>query len=212
MNKLSKEKRDKLLLIGMAAAITIGLWWTFVIGAQKDRLADYSTKIRSVRDKVDKAERLSRLEPVIEQNLQQARARLDLKQEMMAPVAGQRYWLLKLVDQFKKGYALDLLDISQPSEEELGLMPKFPYRAAIFGVKASAQYQEFGRFVADFENAYPFMEIRNIKLEPEGNKGGNGAVDNSGTPSAIPSSSHEPGTERLSIEFRIVTLIKTPTQ
>src|SRR5205085_1398009 len=65
MNKLSKEKRDKLVLIGLAAIMTIGLWWTFVIGAQSDKLADYTKKIAVLRNKVDGAEKLSRLGPTI---------------------------------------------------------------------------------------------------------------------------------------------------
>jgi len=214
MNKLSKEKRDKLILIGLATTMTIGFWWTFVIGAQADKLGDYTKKIAGLRTKVSGAELLSRLGPVIDQNLQKSRKILDSKQSLMAPAAGQRYWLLKLVDQFKKSYAMDLLDISQPSEEELGVLPKFPYKAVIFGVKASAQYHEFGRFLADFENAFPYMAIRNIKLEREGAKGGITSAPGSGTPGAVSSNrdlTPSAGGENLNIEFKIVALIKPIT-
>jgi Tfp pilus assembly protein PilO len=208
MNKLSKEKRDKLLMVGVGTLMIVALWWNFVIGSQSEKLADYNRKITALRDKVDKAERLSRLETVIGQNLQASRRILDAKQESMAPSAGQRYWLLKLLDQFKKDYSVELLAISQPVEEELGVLPKFPFRAAIFGVKVSAQYHEFGRFVADFENAFPYLAIRNIKLEPEGDSSGNKPSSTSGTPAATSPVASEPGSERLNIEFRIVTLIK----
>lgn len=211
MNKLSKEKRDKLLMVGVATLIVVALWWNFVIGAQSDKLADYNRKVAALRDKVDKAERLSRLETVIGQNLQTSRRLLDSKQESMAPSAGQRYWLLKLIDQFKKDYSMELLAISQPVEEEIGVLPKFPFRAAIFGVKASAQYHEFGRFVADFENAFPYLAIRNIRLEPEGDAGAIRPTSPSGTPAATSPAGPESASERLNIEFRIVTLIKPTT-
>ena len=211
MNKLSKEKRDKLLMVGVATLMVVALWWNFVIGAQSDKLADYNRKVAALRDKVDKAERLSRLETVIGQNLQTSRRLLDSKQESMAPSAGQRYWLLKLIDQFKKDYSMELLAISQPVEEEIGVLPKFPFRAAIFGVKASAQYHEFGRFVADFENAFPYLAIRNIKLEPEGDAGATRPISPSGTPAATSPAGPESASERLNIEFRIVTLIKPTT-
>jgi Tfp pilus assembly protein PilO len=211
MNKLSKEKRDKLLMVGVATLMVVALWWNFVIGSQSERLAGFNRTVAALRDKVDKAERLSRLETVIGQNLQASRRLLDSKQEAMAPSAGQRYWLLKLIDQFKKDYAMDLLAISQPVEEELGVVPKYPFKAAIFGVKASAQYHEFGRFVADFENAFPYLAIRNIKLDPEGDAGGTKTAPVSGTPSATSPIGTDSGSERLNIEFRIVTLIKPTT-
>jgi hypothetical protein len=87
MNKLSKEKRDKLLMVGVATLMIVALWWNFVIGSQSEKLAGYNRTIAALRDKVDKAERLSRLETVIGQNLQASRKLLDSKQESMAPAA-----------------------------------------------------------------------------------------------------------------------------
>ena len=48
----------------------------------------------------------------------------------------------------------------------MGCFPKFPYRAALFNVRGTAYYHDFGKFLADFENAFPYLRIQNIELDP----------------------------------------------
>jgi hypothetical protein len=46
------------------------------------------------------------------------------------------------------------------------LLPKFPYKQATLSVEGVARYYDLGRFLADFENQYPFVRLINIELEP----------------------------------------------
>ena len=64
------------------------------------------------------------------------------------------------------------MDIPQFSREvatEVGMFPKFPYKAAAFNVRGVAYFHDLGQFIADFENSFPFARIQNIELEPAGN-------------------------------------------
>jgi hypothetical protein len=71
------------------------------------------------------------------------------------------------------------------------MFAKFPYRAAVFNVRGTAHYHDFGKFVADFENAYPYMRIQNFELEP----------------SAASNSTAQNDQEKLTFKMEIVALV-----
>ncbi|MEY2409955.1 MAG: hypothetical protein QOF48_2625, partial [Verrucomicrobiota bacterium] len=76
---------------------------------------------------------------------------------------------------------------------DVGLLAKFPYRAAVFHVRGTAFFHDFGRFVADFENTFPYMRIQNIDLEPSSSSLGDHTNPND--------------KEKLSFKMEIVTLV-----
>src|SRR5262245_40730828 len=117
MNKLSKDKRDKLILTALLFIGMAGVLYTFVIGAQKDRLATLGKQILIMRDKLSKAERLVKSAPMIEADMKESQKRLDVRQEQMAPQGQYYYWFLKLMDQFREQEKLNpnfIIDITQP--------------------------------------------------------------------------------------------------
>src|SRR5262245_43327698 len=107
MSKMSKDKRDKMVLCGLLFLGIAGALYTFVLVAQKDRLAALNNQVMSSKDKLSKAERLVRSSSMIEANLQQKRKALDQLQENMAPEGQYYYWFLKLVEQFRTTEKLD---------------------------------------------------------------------------------------------------------
>jgi len=58
-------------------------------------------------------------------------------------------------------------------------------------LRGTAYYHDFGRFVADFENAFPYMRIQNIELDP--------ASASAASPQQEP--------EKLSFRLEIVALV-----
>jgi hypothetical protein len=200
MNKLSKDKRDKLILTAIGVIGVLGVLYTFILGAQKDSLTALNTQIWSAKDKVAKAERLVKSEEIVQRNLAESQRMLDERMRDMAPQGQYYYWFFKLLDEFRKNEGLNpgfIIDITQPEFIETGLLPKFPFKAASFGVRLNGQFQEVGRFIADLENAYPYFRVQNIRLGPQGTtlsqaKGGD------------PS-------DKLMVELRVVTLIKPGT-
>jgi Tfp pilus assembly protein PilO len=210
MNKLSKEKRDKLILVCIGCVAVVGLLYTFVLGAQKDQLALISTQISGAQSKLAKAESLMRSADVIEANLAEGRKIVEERQEKMAPQGQYYYWFLKLVDQFRKDEKLDngfIVDITMPEFIEAGLLPKFPYKAASFGLRLNGQFHDIGRFIASLENNFPYFRVQNIRLSP------NPATavfqaENGGLTTEVPPPVRD---TKLVAELRIVTLIKPGT-
>lgn len=203
MNKLSKEKRDKLLLVGIGTACVLAAVYMLVINAQQSALQDYAERTDAAMEKLAKAERWLRMAPTVDSRLQSARAELEAKQEKnMAPVDKFK-WFYNTLDQFLAQRRVKLVDITrEPELAEVGVLPKFPYQSASFGVKLTARYHDFGAFLADFENSFPYFRVQNLEIEPAGSSKAISKDLVRGGPERPP----EP--ESLAITMRVVTLIK----
>ena len=224
MNKLSKEKKERLILVVMGLCGTLGILYTFVIGSQKDELAALNSKLVAVQDKLSKAERMVRNAPTIQEDLTSARAELQQRQADMAPQGQYYYWFLKLLDGFRQEQGLEpnfIMDVTQPEFTTVGLLPKFPYNAGYFGVRVSGQYQEIGKFFADLENRFPYMRIQSVRLQPMTGEisaalqgataqlGGGQAADQGAA--AVPATTNPQGQKKIIAEFKIVTLFNPGT-
>ena len=209
MNKLSKDKRDKLILVCIAAVAVAGVLYTFVLGSQKDKLGAIQSQITGAQSKLAKAEAALKSADVIEARLAENKKLIDVKQEKMAPQGQYYYWFLKLVDQFRKDEKLDsgfIVDITMPEFVDAGMLPKFPYKAAVFGLRVNGQFHDVGRFIANLENAFPYFRVQNIQLSPAPK------TANTPVPVAIgslttPLEPPQPET-KLIAELKVVTLIK----
>lgn len=203
MNKMSKDKRDKLILTIIGIMGALGILYTFVLGAQNDQLNTLRTQIAATQDKVSKAERLVKSESIVQANLAESKEQLEARMQDMAPQGQYYYWFFKLLDEFRKKEALNpgfIIDITQPEFVDIGLLPKFPYRAASFGVRLSGQYQEIGRFIAALENKYPYFRVEDPVIVPQGRGGSTQNIPSGGDSS-----------EKLVVEIRVVTPIKPGT-
>jgi hypothetical protein len=165
MKSLSKEKRDRLLLvcIGTVAAVA-GLYYG-VIASQRNSLESLAGRRGEQESKLANAERLIGNAPTIQKNREAATAQLKAIESTMA--SGDMYsWIILTVNSFKENYRVEIPQFSREVPAEVGMYAKFPYRAAVFNVRGTAYYHDFGKFVADFENAFPYMRIQNVELEP----------------------------------------------
>jgi hypothetical protein len=200
MNKLSKEKRERFLLVLMGTVGVLATLYFFVVSAQRTSLQDCADKTDVAREKLEKAQRWLRMSESIHSRLASCRAELEAKQADMAPVDKFK-WFYNTLDTFLAQHRVKLVDISrEPGIGDLGVLPKFPYQAANFGVKLTARYHDFGTFLADFENRFPYMRVQNVRLEPM-----------SGAPAeeALPAGERQAQTtETLAITMRVVTLVK----
>jgi Tfp pilus assembly protein PilO len=200
MNRLPKEKRDKLLLVALGTGVVLAVLYFFVISAQQRSLTDCANKTAVAREKLDKAERWLRMSPGIQGRLATARAEVEAKQNTMAPVDKFK-WFYNTLSSFLAQYQVKLIDITrEPEVGDVGVLPKFPYQAATFGVKLSARYHDFGTFLADFENHFPYLRVQNLEIEPENAP----QTRLKETPRA--NRQDTPGT--LAVTLRVVTLIK----
>src|SRR3954469_24019414 len=114
MNKLSKDKRDKLILICIAAAGIIAVLYFFVLTDMQDEYATLGTRLISIRDKVDKSQRLLKRQADLNAELEAARNRLNERQVVMPRPGEDHVWFMKIMEERRSKFNLDIGDIRNP--------------------------------------------------------------------------------------------------
>ena len=197
MARLSKEKRERLILvIILTIAISVGLWYG-IITARKERLAETKAAIRAAIDKLEKARNLVKQTGKAEAQVAEAVKKLKVIEDSMA--SGDYYtWAIQLLlEHVRDRHQVRIIETTRPVKGEVQLLAQFPYQAAIFTVRGAGHYHDFGKFLADFENSFPYFRVQNLALTPGSDSAG-------GTDSSTAAS----GEENLSFRMEIVALIK----
>lgn len=197
MKNLPKEKRDRLLMIAVGALVLMIALYFGVIRVQRQTLEELAKKNAEEDRRVANGHRLASTTDELHKKLQVAQGKLKAIESTMA--SGDMYsWIILTMNSFKESgnYKVEIPQFSREVPSDIGLLAKFPYRAAVFHVRGTAYYHDFGRFVADFENAFPYMRIQNIDLEP--------ASSSLGTTTATEDKEKQ---EKLSFKMEVVTLV-----
>jgi len=192
MKNLPKEKRDRILLIAVGTLVILAGVYYMLITAQSETLGNTRKKKVEEELRVSNAQRLATTVAQLQKKLELSSDKLKTIEANMA--SGDMYsWIILTMNSFKESgdYKLDIPQFSREVQTEVGMLAKFPYRAAVFHLRGTAYFHDFGRFIADFENAFPYFRIQNIELDPVASANANNV--------------EEP--EKLAFRMEIVTLI-----
>lgn len=164
--KLTEDQKKKLAGVLAGTAGVCYLIFQFVISAQKATLAGLEQQIASASDKAAKAEREVKSTQQVQDLLQARTEQLQAIESKMAS-GDLFFWSVSTVNGFLEQHKkVSIPKFTKPTEGEIGILPGFPYKAATFSVEGSAHYEDFGRFVAGFENEFPYLRLQNIELSP----------------------------------------------
>jgi hypothetical protein len=164
MSKLSKEKKQHLALVVIGTlAILAAFGYLFIKGGY-DKLASLEQKKIASKEKLDQMQNAAKRAKEIEKVYNDTQQSLAEKEGGMA--SGDLYsWMFTSLRRFQRGYKIEIPQISPVVSGDTVLFSKFPYKQATVTVGGSAHYHELGRFIADFENAFPYMRISNLTLD-----------------------------------------------
>ena len=192
IKNLPKEKRDHLLLVAIITlAITVGAYFGLV-KMQQRKLARIATQTTEQQDKVGGAMRLVSTHDETQQNLEDNLQKLQSLEQNMA--SGDMYsWVITTLNRFRADRKVEIPQFSREITTDIGVFPKFPYKAALFHIRGTAYFHELGKFIADFENTFPHIRIQNIDMEPAAQSAA------TATPTSDP--------EKLAFKMEIVALI-----
>ncbi len=195
MNKLSKDKRNHLILVAMGTAGVLAGLWFGLITLQQDKIAQIARKTKSTQEQIDKVQRVVAESAQVNAGLKVASARLGQIESSMA--SGDLYsWIVTAIKQFNgPGYKVEMPQFGTPAVQPVSMLPAFPYQQASVTVSGTAYFDDFGKFLADFENHFPYMRVQDLHLEPVGSSPGATAEER----------------ERLLFHMEIVALIKPST-
>jgi Tfp pilus assembly protein PilO len=190
MNKLSKDKRNQLVLaVVVTLAIVAGLYLA-LIRMQLDGLKKLNAKVTEKRTNNGKISETIKNSKEIEAELKVISKKLDTKEEDMA--SGDFYsFMITLISNFKQPYGVDIPQFTPASgSTDVNLLPKFPYKQYSVTIVGSAFYHDLGQFVAEFENRYPSSRVLNLELSPASIQGAEER-------------------EKLSFRMEIISLVKS---
>lgn len=193
MSKLPKEKRDKIILVAMVTVVASAALWLLVIKNQQGALTKARAEAVTAEDQLKRGQTTLQTKATIAEEFESASATLRQKEAGMAAPNDMYSWLIQTLNTFKAGRQVEIPQFGREQQAEVGVFPKFPYRAAIFNVRGTAHYHDLGRFLADFENQFPCIRVQNIELEP--------AATESGTPR-----------EKLNFKLELLTLVRPVAQ
>ena len=172
MNKLPKEKRDHLILVGMGTLLALVAIGYGLIRPQYATISEINKQIDSKRDDLQKMEDTIKKADSISAQLEDLTDTLTQAESDMAS-GDPASWIYDTIRNFKGKYKVDISVNGQLSMGPVDLLPAFPYKQLKVTVGGTAYYHDFGKFIADFENTFPHARIANLTLEPVGGTGDN---------------------------------------
>jgi len=170
MNKLPKEKRDRLILVILGTVVLLGLVGFGLIQPQ------YNTISKIKKETVVAQYKLLSIEDTIKRGDSTTTALIDISYTLSHAeddmASGDIYsWTYDTIRHFKTPYKVEIPPPGQPTISDVDLIGNFPYRQLKFNVTGTAYYHDLGKFIADFENNFPHIRVVNITLEPVGGTG-----------------------------------------
>jgi Tfp pilus assembly protein PilO len=166
MNKLSKEKKNQLVLVAIVVvAIVAGLWFS-LIRSQQESLRALAAQ------KTEDQEKLATIADTIK-NSEKAKAELFTVSNQLVyaerdmPYGDLYLSLVNTIRKFKTNYDVQISQFNPSgSDTPVNLLPRFPYRQVTVSISGVAHYHDLGKFVADFENEFPTSRILNLDISP----------------------------------------------
>ena len=178
IKNLSKEKRDQLILVVITTvALVVGIYLGLV-KMQRRTLERIARETAEQQTKVGNADRLVKSRVEFEKALETNLEKLKTIEQDMA--SGDMYsWIIMTINRFRADRKIDIPQFSREVTTEVNVLPKFPYKAALFNIRGTAHFHDLGKFIADFENTFPYIRIQNIDMEAAGQTAASGAPSES---------------------------------
>jgi Tfp pilus assembly protein PilO len=165
MNKLPKEKRNQFIVVVLITVVVLSGIFFGLIRMQHDSLSKIKQDTSDAKTKLQKYQNTINSSDAVQSQLIDVSYNLNSAEDDMA--SGDIYaWTIDLIRRFKTSYKVEIPQIGQPEMSDVDILPNFPYKQVKFTVNGTAYYHDFGKFVMDFENAFPHIRLVNLSLEP----------------------------------------------
>jgi Tfp pilus assembly protein PilO len=191
--KISKDKRNKLIVVAAATVAIIFVLWYMLICSQNTGIRELSKKIAAAEDKEHHVQMAIKSSDKIQAELNGVNKEMAVIEREMA--SGDLYsWMYNTIKDFKASHRVDIPQFSGiDPPAECNLMYKFPFKQIRMTVNGSGYFHDIGKFVADFENHFPHIRIQNLELTPASGQG-----------------SGDREREKLAFRIEVIALVKSP--
>lgn len=184
MKWLPKDRRNPFFVVVLITAVLLAGIYFGLIRAQNATLSKLADSRKSAIAKLQNMESTIKNGNLTATQLDQTMTALTQAEADMA--SGDLYsWTYDTMRKFKQNYKVEIPQIGHPEVGDVDMFPTFPYKQIRFNIEGTAYFHELGKFIADFENAFPHARVENLAMEPATGD-----------------------TEKLSFRFQIVELVK----
>ena len=152
MKRISREKRNQLIVVVLLTAVAMAGLWFSLIKSQTEKLSALSARKTQAASKLQQITSAIQTGPGIKSQLEEDGDKLARLEADMAS-GDLNSWAFNTIRQFKNAYKVEIPQFSQiDGPKDVAMIPKFPYKQASLTISGTANYYDFGKFVADFEN------------------------------------------------------------
>lgn len=188
---MNQQKKQQIILVVTGGLALVAATYILVIGPQRVKMTENEATKAEFLEKKEKADAMIAKEPEFKADIEAVQKRLDELEGQMAQ--GDVFlWMNARLREFKTKYnfKVEIPSVDRELRVPVGVIPDFPYQAALFRVTGTGHFHVIGSFIRTFENDHPFIRIQNIIMQP------------------APSLNPEEKSEKLSFSMELVTLIK----
>ena len=164
-SKLPKEKRNKLMLVGVGALLAASALYFLLISHQNENLVRLKNKKADVQASQRRVLEAIKRADAIETDL--ASAKNELAEAETDIASGDLYsWVINTLRRFNTAYKVSIPQFSSLGPvTEVNLLPNVPYKQTSLSLVGTAHFHDLGRFLADLENQFPHIRVVNLCLD-----------------------------------------------
>ena len=165
MKWLPKERRNPFIIVVLITAALLFIICFGLIRSQKTELSSVADNRKAAEAKLKAMEGTIKNSDLISNQLADTTSALTQAEQDM--VSGDLYsCTYGMIRNFKQQYKVEIPDIGHPEVGDVDLFAEFPYQQVRFNITGTGYYHDLGKFVADFENAFPHARVVNLVIEP----------------------------------------------
>jgi len=212
MLRLTKEKRDKLVVTVLFSVMAIFLIKGTLMGMQDSKIAQLQKNLEDAEKKATEAQRIVARKSQIAAELEDVQHTVNLVEGEM-PTEGNAYaWITQTINNYRNERLgqyqhLEFKDFQPPVFQDIGILPSksttaekgIPYQGARFKISGVGYYHDLGKFLADFENDFRYIRFENFVVATYSESN---AADNE--------SANASQSELLSFRMEVVAPVLTP--
>lgn len=195
IKSLSNEKKQHLLAVVMGTVVALVVVYFLLISPAQDTLKKLGTQTAEAEKKFVEADRQRKRADAVHDELERLDQHLASIEAGMVPASDLVQWIRSTEVKFRaqSPYKVEIPNFPFRGQGDMSMIPDFPYKAATYAFTGNAYYHDLGRYLADWENQFPYMRVLNLDLAPD--DAGNNTVTGDER-------------ERLTFSFEVSVLIK----
>lgn len=195
IKQLSPEKKQHLIGVCIGTVLVLALIYWFPIRSAQADLVKVQASIVEAEKKAADALKLVKSTEAEDEKRDRREEQLGAVEATMV-TGDANLWIRLTYEKFRTQapYKVEILNFPPPAMGDMVMIPDFPYKAATYRVTGNAHYHDLGKFLAEFENYFPYLRVLNLNIGPEGPGGTSTATGDD--------------QERLAFTFEVVALVK----